>query len=138
MTSIFNSYFLWDHNNSINPKQDNTKNFQEIYKGSNFYLLNSTVILSDTNRDLELNNIKDYDKPHYKMENDNNINSDSYLISNSINIFINDSFYNSFLDTEEKENNFINIHKNTNFNMLENIDKSNSSVYFYYQKISEL
>ena len=138
MTSIFNSYFLWDHNNSIYPKQDNTKNFQEIYKGSNFYLLNSTVILSDTNRDLELNNIKDYDKPHYKMENDNNINSDSYLISNSKNIFINDSFYNSFLDTEEKENNFINIHKNTNFNMLENIDKSNSSVYFYYQKISEL
>ena len=129
------SFNLWEHNGTT------VINFQAVYNSSTICLFNSTNYLpNDININIDLNKIKEYNKPHYEIEkiNNNNIIINNNHISKSKNIFINDSFYNSILQSEEKQNNFKNIHKDTNFKKLESIDKSNSSVYFYCQKITEL
>ena len=130
------NFHLWE------PENDdiNENNFQKFYNTSTICLFPSTnYIPNDININIDLTNIKDYNNPHYETEALKNNEINNYdIISKSKNNFINDSFYNSILQTEEAQNNFQNIHKNINFKKLESIDKSNSSVFFYCQKIIEL
>ena len=130
MTSY--NFHLWDNDGIF------SSNFQNIYKSSIYCLFNSTIVLPNGNINIDLSKIKDYDKSHYEIEKINNNNINNYYHKQSKTNFINDSFYNLIVQTEEKQNNFKNIHTNTNFTMLDRIDKSNSSVFFYYQKITEL
>ena len=130
MTSY--NFHLWDNDGIF------SSNFQNIYKSSIYCLFNSTIVLPNGNINIDLSKIKDYDKSHNEIEKINNNNINNYYHKQSKTNFINDSFYNLIVQTEEKQNNFKNIHTNTNFTMLDRIDKSNSSVFFYYQKITEL
>jgi hypothetical protein len=92
--------------------------------------------------DLDLVKIKEYDKSNYlttKINSNNNNNDELYKIFQvKKKLFLKDSFYNIILSTKEKTKQFENLHKNTNFKMFQNEDKSNSSVFFYYKILPEI
>ena len=107
-----------------------------ISNSSNFFLFNDSInnqIGKDSN--IDLTKIKEYDKPNGKNICNKNKSKNEL---NSKECFVNDSFYSRILSTNEKLNQFINIHKNISFKMLQNEDKSNSSMFFNYKVINIL
>lgn len=110
-----------------------------ISNSSNFFLFNYSInnqIGKDSNIDLA--KIKEYDISLNRNEKNIYNKNKSKNELNSKECFDNDSFYSRILSTNEKLNQFINIRKNINFKMLQNEDKSNSSMFFNYKVINIL
>ena len=124
---------------SIELYQGSIKN-KNIFNSSDFFLLKDSYNINQIEKDsnIDLTKIKEFDfslnrngkNIYNENKSKNELNSKEY--------FANDSFYRRILSTKEKLNEFINIHKNINFNMLQNEDKSNSSLFFNYKVINIL
>ena len=124
----------------INPKKEEIDWFKSSI--TTFNLLKSTqYIPKDMNINIDISKMKEYDKPHNivgKNNYSNNKINESKEISFLKNIFVKDSFYNRILSTNDKQINFEKMYNDANFKMLNNEDKSKSSVYFHYPIICQL
>ena len=119
---------------SINPEM------AKILKSSGFNLFKSSIIIpKDTNIDIDLAQIKNYDNQIKIFIDINRINEANINRTNESKInFVEDTFYNNILSTKENKNNFENIHRDINFKILKNEDRNNSSVFYPLDLISKL
>ena len=132
---INNKIFEITKDEPIKPNQESINNFKSIYKSSGFFLLKDSIInQNEINLNIDLDEIKQYDNSLGKT----NIYEKGKKKLNSKENFIKDSFYSEILSTNEKLNKFKNLHNSTNFKLLQNEDKSNSSIYFNYLIINNL
>ena len=124
----------------INPKKEEIDWFKSNI--STFNLLKSTLYIpKDMNINIDISKMKEYDKPHNIVAKNNYSNNKIYEskeISFLKKIFVKDSFYNRILSTNDKQINFEKMYNDKNFKMLNNEDKSKSSVYFHYPIICQL
>ena len=113
-------------------KESNLDNIEE----SHFFLFQTNVKAKNPIK-IMFEKIKDYDKPHNELI-ENNIINDSNSFYQSRQNFIEDSFYNSILFTKEKIKNFPDIYKDIKFGMLKNQDRTHSSIMYYCQVYKDL
>ena len=110
----------------------------KILESSGFFLLKSSIIFpKDTNVEIDLRKIKNYDNQIKIIVNGNRINEPNINSESKIN-FINDTFFNNILSTNENKIKFENIHSETNFKILQNEDRNNSSIFYPLEIISKL
>ena len=107
----------------------------KILESSGFFLLKSINSPKDTNIDIDLTKIKNLDNQIKSNTKNNRINESNN--ESKIN-FIKDIFYNGVLSIKENKINFENIHKETDFKMLQNEDRNNSSIFYPLNLISKL
>ena len=132
-----NSFNLLSHlGNTI---YQNTNDFSKNCLNS-FCLLNKTIGNINTPKEInktpiDLKQMKEYDKLNNEKAKFQSINDLSTFYTEKNN-FIQNSFYNTILENKKK---FENIHKDVKeFRMLQDEDKSNSSLFYYTQIIQKL
>ena len=86
------------------------------------------------NKSIDLNKMKEYDKISNEKAKVNLTNDFSSFNSKKYN-FIQNTFYNN---TIKNKKNYENVHNNAEFRMLQNEDKSNSSLFYHIQIINKL